>query len=745
MNKKPNPIIHSFPVQLLFTHIRRNAALLAVWSILLAAMSGKLGRVYGIHYLFLDPEYLGNVNFWSFFIVGITFGQLTMAFHVASYILDSHRYTFLGALKRPFAHFSLNNSIIPIAVFLIYISLLVRFQMDNEFATARVIAENIVGFICGVGCLLIISFVYFRFTNRDIFKDMAGGVDKKLRKSGLSRERMMKRLKETQRQQQRFVVHNYLALDFSIKKTDRSEARFDRDSILKVFDQNHINSVIIGLLLIIILVLLGGVIDTPILQIPAAASSILLFTVIVILLGAISFWFRNWGFPFVIGLIIVINFGVVNGVATGVHEAKGLDYSVQPFAPYKLDSLRQMNGKTEYNQDFHDALHSLESWRVRQKEEKPKMAIICVSGGGQRSALWSMNTLQRIDETLDESIMSKSALITGASGGMIGAAYYRELYLRSLTEDVNLFKPEYLTRIGKDNLNPVIFSLLVNDLFLSFRDYEYNGRKYQKDRGYSFERNLNGNIDYVLDKTISYYKEPEQNGVIPTLLLSPVIANDGRKLYISSRPYSFMNVDENKENSNIRGVDFLRLFKDHDAENLSFMSALRMSASFPYITPTISLPSQPRMEIMDAGIADNFGVSDALRFTYVFKDWILDNTSGVVLVMIRDTEPNERIHARPIPSLIDRLTYPIASVYNNFSSIQDRNNDAHLEQAKEWMEGKLDVVNFVYGAGGNLSEQERASLSWHLTALEKKSILENINNEQNKKALNELRALVHSE
>ncbi|MEQ9230422.1 MAG: patatin-like phospholipase family protein, partial [Cyclobacteriaceae bacterium] len=305
--------------------------------------------------------------------------------------------------------------------------------------------------------------------------------------------------------------------------------------------------------------------------------------------------------------------------------------------------------------------------------------------------------------------------------------------------------PAHLQSIAKDNQNPVIFSLLVNDSFMSFREFEYAGKTYKKDRGYSFERNLNQNIGDVLNKKLSDYRVPEEEGLIPTMLLSPTIANDGRKLYVTSRPFSFMNTSGNGDNSQMRGVDFYRLFEKQDAQDISFMSALRMSASFPYITPTISLPSKPQMEIMDAGIADNFGVSDALRFLYVFRNWIKENTSGVVLVQIRDNEPNERIHSRPIPSIVDRLTYPIASVYNNLANIQDRNNDVRLEQAKEWLGGNFETFSLIYDTSEDESEQERASLSWHLTTIEKESIIGSIQSKKNKKALNELRALFHSE
>jgi hypothetical protein len=197
----------------------------------------------------------------------------------------------------------------------------------------------------------------------------------------------------------------------------------------------------------------------------------------------------------------------------------------------------------------------------------------------------------------------------------------------------------------------------------------------------------------------------------------------------------------------IRGADFQALFKNQSSGDLSFLSALRMSASFPYITPSVSLPSEPRIEIMDAGISDNFGVSDALRFIHVFKDWIEENTGGVILLIIRDTKSNSPIEDRPIPSVIDRLTYPIASVYNNLASMQDINNDARIEQSKNWFNGDLDVVELAYDSFYNTSGQsevKRASLSWHLTSLEKKNIIDNINIESNKHQLNRLKNLVKS-
>ena len=115
------------------------------------------------------------------------------------------------------------------------------------------------------------------------------------------------------------------------------------------------------------------------------------------------------------------------------------------------------------------------------------------------------------------------------------------------------------------------------------------------------------------------------------------------------------------------------------------------------------------------------------------------------MLVIRDTRSNATIEGRPVPSLLDRVTYPIASVYNNLVNMQDISNDIRLEQAKDWFEGDMDVIEIAYDSEANTeneSEIERASLSWHLTAKEKQNIIEDINIPSNKEALQELRDLL---
>lgn len=742
-------LIHSLPLQLTFHHFKKNLALLAVWAIIIAAFSGGLGKVYGIHYLFLDPEYLEKVGFWSFFFIGLSFGNLIMAWHITCYILDSHRFRFIGVLQRPFTKFSINNSLIPLLTLFTYVILIIRFQMKNEFAENIEILLYLLGLVCGLVFFQVLMIMYFRFTNKDIFKYLAGTVDTTLKKGQLSRERVMNKLKESR--EDRYHVTNYLDLRLKVRSTDKIVNFSNKEAILRVFDQNHFNSVMVELIFIGIILLLGFFMNYQFLQIPAAASALLIFSIAVMLVGAISYWFRGWGLAFALGIFVLVNVGVKSGFGKGTNQATGIDYDTVK-SEYSIDRLLEVHSKSQYTHDYLHMLETLENWKSKfENPSKEKMVFMCVSGGGQRAALWAVNALIAADSAVNGNLMDQTFLISGASGGLIGAAYYREMILRNPLATISPNKEELLTNMGKDNLNPVIFSLLVNDLFLKLRKHEFAGRSYNVDRGYTFERNLNKNLGNVLNKKISDYLPLEQTAKTPTLIMSPTISNDGRKLYISSQPVSFLGVSSNvieDSNQKIRGADFQAMFKANAPEDLSFLSALRMSASFPYITPNISLPSTPRVEIMDAGISDNFGVSDALRFINVFKEWITENTGGVVLLVIRDTKSNSPIESAPIPSVIDRITYPIASVYNNLTNMQDINNDVRVELLKEWLGSDLDIVEIAYDSyyNGNktTTEQERASLSWHLTTREKQNVLDNINIESNQQEIKRLQELLEA-
>ena len=81
-------------------------------------------------------------------------------------------------------------------------------------------------------------------------------------------------------------------------------------------------------------------------------------------------------------------------------------------------------------------------------------------------------------------------------------------------------------------------------------------------------------------------------------------------------------------------VEFFRIFPEA-RPTFSLQTAVRMSATFPFASPAVSLPTDPPRRVVDAGYYDNYGVDLATSWIYVNQDWIRKNTSGVALIQIR--------------------------------------------------------------------------------------------------------------
>jgi hypothetical protein len=745
---------YSFPIQLLLNNFRRNHVLLLCWIILFAMITGGFGKYLGIPYLFLDPEYLNEVNFTSFFIIGLTTAGFTAAYQITGYINDGHRFSFVGTLSKPFTKFWINNGIIPLLFMALYIYEIVIFQTNNQYTTGTKLAWNLTGLLTGYILMTIIFFLYFWITNKDIFKYMVCKIDEKIKeKVVVTRASAMKKLEIVRKRQVRV---DYYFDNFRIKKVEDTSF-YDKATILQVFDQNHFNLVIIELFIFALVLLLGVFKDSPPFQLPAAASVMIFLTIFIMLSGAFSYWFGGWSTTAGFVIFLLVNFLVGENFFSKKYEAFGLDYQ-KGSAEYSVESLQALNDSAHIEQDRDSTLVMLQNWRRKfPSNEKPKMVFLCVSGGGKRAALWALNALQTADSVTQGKLMENSILITGASGGLIGASYFRELKLREkIGEEIKPYANSHRDRISTDNLNPLIFSLLANDLFVGFTKFEYAGNYYLRDRSYTFEDQLNQITEGLLDKPILAYNEHETAAIIPMVILTPTIVNDGRKLYIASRPVSFMNSDAlnfpGYAFTKYSGVDFHRLFAEQGGENIRFLSALRMSATFPYITPNTTLPTEPPIQIMDAGISDNFGLSDAVRFQYAFKEWILENTSGVIFLSIRDSPKLGTISAQSGQTIIDDVTQPISSVYNNFENFQDINSDLQISLMKTWFKGPIDRVDLQYQTENYvpiLQEMDsirqnsaRASLSWRLTTREKHGVISNIFSESNLEQLQKLKLLL---
>src|SRR5205823_1503584 len=95
-------------------------------------------------------------------------------------------------------------------------------------------------------------------------------------------------------------------------------------------------------------------------------------------------------------------------------------------------------------------------------------------------------------------------------GGMLGAAYFRELYRLKLKDQaVNLSDHRYIDDISGDLLNPLFSSLVARDLASPAHKFKVGNYTYIKDRGYAFEQKLNENTHGIPSSNLPRWKKAD--------------------------------------------------------------------------------------------------------------------------------------------------------------------------------------------------------------------------------------------
>ncbi len=650
--------------------------------------------------------------------------------------------------------FCLNNSIIPLFFSLFYIFFIISFQVTKEFLPLSEVIVNVSGFVGGNVLFFFLSFTYFLSTNKDLFKLFGIGTEedffpgKPKFKPVVDVFHKNEKWTRSLNKGNEWYIETYFSSPTKVQLC-RDCNHYDREMLNSVFQQNHLNAAFFEIIAIASLLFLGLFREINAFMIPAGATVFLLFTMFIMLTSALYSWLKGWSLPVFILLLFFFNYLSGQKSFNYENQVYGLDYSSK--AIYSNEELKKHAYDFVQNKlDFKGTIDILNKWKIAlvnnenytDKSKKPKLVIISCSGGGLRASLWTLYAMQYTDSILNGDLFKHTQFITGSSGGLIGAAYMREIYLQSLTDStINIYDHKYREKISTDLLNPIAFSIVVNDMFLRLQKFNDGPYTYTKERGYAFERQLNINTDNFLNKRLIDYVQPEKDALIPMLVFTPTIINEGRRLIVSSQPVSYLtnnNTQKNVFNEPLpEAVEYIRFFKHQDAYNTKFTSALRMNATFPYVLPVTSLPSIPSIEIMDGGIRDNYGLKTTLNYLYTFRNWISTNTSGVVIIQTRDKFKEWKMEDKPLATTIQSLSAPLGNFYGNFDKIQNFNHDELIQYASSWFDGEIDVIDFHLN-----DKDENISLSWHLTTKEKRAVLESIKQPENQRAVKKIQELL---
>jgi tetratricopeptide (TPR) repeat protein len=327
---------------------------------------------------------------------------------------------------------------------------------------------------------------------------------------------------------------------------------------------------------------------------------------------------------------------------------------------------------------------------------KPVMVVVCTSGGGIAAAYWTALCLTEIESKCPE-FASRLRIVTGASGGMLGAGLYVARMGRGGGKDDNSQTAE---DVGRDSLTPVVRRMLLGDL----PSVLYPGRV-TDDRGETLQRTWAANTNGDADLTFADLAALEMEGKRPSLIFTPMMVEEGRPLVIS--------------NLDLGRLKHKELFKYYlgATSRVRIGTAIRMNAAFPFVTPGTYLPSTTPRRVVDAGYLDNYGVATATEWINSNWSWLLRNTGGVVIVQIRAYPDASSPPGSAVIQRMGRGWDFLATPFGGLSA-------ARLQSMNQFNNGSLLYLDQIlnvdpsepFGQSVQLTCPETVPLGWYLTA-----------------------------
>lgn len=405
-------------------------------------------------------------------------------------------------------------------------------------------------------------------------------------------------------------------------------------------------------------------------QVPAAVAVTLALSLAMGVWGLLRFWFRRWRLFWSAVLIV---FGCWIGV-TGDRPVTGLSGVC-----FSGDVKCAQNGQFEHVPaplDLLDDTAALNAWKNELNETRPPLVVVATSGGALRAGLWTVNVLGGLEKR-QPGFLRHVRLVTGASGGMVGAGFLVSA-LNARGRSTAALEPTWFTQIeeelAKDALTPITSALILP----------------RTDRGTALEDVWEKNAPR-LGRPFRDLLAGEKAGWLPSLVYAPVLVEDGRRLFVSNLQLDTVArtmgpLASCAQPTCQQSVSAMQLFAcaGNGIGEIKLSTVARLNATFPWVTSAALLTTNPDRRVVDAGYYDNFGVDIATAWIHKNSAWIQQNTSGVMLIQIRDdVSQKPKLDSAEGPTRIHEwysaLSTPIEGFFNAWDASMSFRNDQKVE------------------------------------------------------------------
>lgn len=398
----------------------------------------------------------------------------------------------------------------------------------------------------------------------------------------------------------------------------------------------HLSAAVYGLSLVIVFLLVDEAMIHPL------AAVLLLVSVLTLVLSFFAFLLDRHRVPVLIGVLIY--FGFMTLWRESDHY-----YPLKPqSAPVALPTPAEVVGKV--------GLH-----------DQP-LVIVTAAGGGIQSAAWTTRVLQQIDLQMAAAgypdFHQSVRLISGVSGGSVGALHYAEAFGHSEEDRFD----RAARASAASSLSGALLGLIQKDLqrtafpmIVAFKNSLFEDRGQMLEQAWAKNGQAELSDSTLSEATLFGWGEDARMMKRPALILNASLVETGERVAISTVPRRLMPYPL-RRTGNFE-------FAERYLADLSMITAARLSATFPMVSPAARpalVGDSGRGEIMpelmarqvfpfggslhhmvDGGYFENSGMVGALEWLgEAFED----------LVLLGDSHPAARLPKKVL--IIELSAFP---------------------------------------------------------------------------------------
>jgi predicted acylesterase/phospholipase RssA len=341
--------------------------------------------------------------------------------------------------------------------------------------------------------------------------------------------------------------------------------------------------------------------------------------------------------------------------------------------------------------------------------------VVASAGGGIQAGAWAAQTLEGIDANLGGRLHERLALVSGVSGGSMGALYYGAFDGGALSEATR--------RSMAPSLDEIATALIGSDTL------RLAGISAGLDRGAALERSWAQRLPASGDFSLRNWSErvarvaKQEAGVraFPAFLFNTTVVETGQPMAFATTQFptdayrrTFVrHLEQYPVVESANGM-FGLLDKEHALDvGLQAVTAARLSAAFPYVSPaaTLEIPERPRHHLVDGGYYDNYGLAAVSQWLDDALTEMPARPTDIDILIVRGLVGSESDVERDLRGTEDerRLTVKASDVPNQ----------GWLFQATAPPAAFLKTREFGQWAGGNqvlrlLKEKWRGTVNVHV-------------------------------